>query len=102
MIAAADLPDWRRSMFGRIRPGRTCVLRSDVLRAPSSVVEHVTFNHGVLGSIPRGPISFEDWRLMMDDWSDHRVIERRSHGSPWCRGPTRGPFKAEIEGSNPS
>ena len=24
-------------------------------RAPSSVVEHVTFNHGVLGSIPRGP-----------------------------------------------
>jgi hypothetical protein len=26
-------------------------------RAPSSVVEHVTFNHGVLGSIPRGPTS---------------------------------------------
>src|ERR1041384_2057675 len=26
-------------------------------RAPSSVVEHVTFNHGVLGSIPRGPNS---------------------------------------------
>jgi hypothetical protein len=23
--------------------------------APSSVVEHVTFNHVVLGSIPRGP-----------------------------------------------
>ena len=26
------------------------------LRAPSSVVEHVTFNHGVPGSIPGGPI----------------------------------------------
>ena len=25
-------------------------------RAPSSVVEHVTFNHGVPGSIPGGPI----------------------------------------------
>jgi hypothetical protein len=25
--------------------------------APSSVVEHVTFNHVVLGSIPRGPTS---------------------------------------------
>ena len=24
-------------------------------RAPSSVVEHVTFNHGVPGSIPGGP-----------------------------------------------
>ena len=32
-------------------------LRSPVwhLRAPSSVVEHVTFNHGVPGSIPGGP-----------------------------------------------
>ena len=29
------------------------------LRAPSSVVEHVTFNHGVPGSIPGGPTSFE-------------------------------------------
>jgi hypothetical protein len=27
-------------------------------RAPSSVVEHVTFNHGVPGSIPGGPTSF--------------------------------------------
>ena len=26
-------------------------------RAPSSVVEHVTFNHGVPGSIPGGPTS---------------------------------------------
>ena len=25
------------------------------LGAPSSVVEHVTFNHGVVGSIPTGP-----------------------------------------------
>jgi hypothetical protein len=29
--------------------------RHVILRAPSSVVEHVTFNHGVPGSIPGGP-----------------------------------------------
>ncbi len=41
-------------------PGRN-VLRSRMGipsgRVPSSVVEHVTFNHGVLGSIPGGPIT---------------------------------------------
>ena len=29
--------------------------RLETFRAPSSVVEHVTFNHGVPGSIPGGP-----------------------------------------------
>ena len=58
----------RRMDSGAATAGYTIarVLPSDVLpapellqvrrgRAPSSVVEHVTFNHGVLGSIPRGP-----------------------------------------------
>jgi hypothetical protein len=33
-------------------------VKEPAIRAPSSVVEHVTFNHGVLGSIPRGPTMF--------------------------------------------
>jgi hypothetical protein len=38
------------------------------LRAPSSVVEHVTFNHGVPGSIPGGPTSFLRIRLLAPSW----------------------------------
>ena len=38
--------------------GRSLVLTTDDW-APSSVVEHVTFNHVVLGSIPRGPTNFK-------------------------------------------
>jgi hypothetical protein len=30
-------------------------------RAPSSVVEHLTFNQGVPGSIPGGPTTFSDF-----------------------------------------
>src|SRR5215467_2904650 len=33
-------------------------------RAPSSVVEHVTFNHGVPGSIPGGPTSLRSPRSL--------------------------------------
>ena len=43
-----DRRDWRSH---RINDSH-CL---ETFRAPSSVVEHVTFNHGVLGSIPRGP-----------------------------------------------
>ncbi len=52
--------DDHRDNFGDNRPDQRNTHRNESqrvehLRAPSSVVEHVTFNHGVPGSIPGGP-----------------------------------------------
>jgi hypothetical protein len=63
IVSSGDLADAARevqAMTGTIGPIKRDVplpesQRAEHVRAPSSVVEHVTFNHGVLGSIPRGP-----------------------------------------------
>jgi hypothetical protein len=100
--------------------------RTGHVRAPSSVVEHVTFNHGVLGSIPRGPIlsslitpksqnpNPKSQRIANPESRDEPVrvrlfrvrydrpasaFSKRPHG---VAGPTRCPFKAETAGSNPA
>ena len=53
--AAGDVDFVRRVSWDRLK--KHAWYNAVLLRAPSSVVEHLTFNQGVPGSIPGGPTS---------------------------------------------
>lgn len=76
-------PASARRVMARPSPERLAFVERR--RAPSSVVEHVTFNHGVLGSIPRGPTigSFEigDLTIASDHRSSHHQSSDHQNGS---------------------
>jgi hypothetical protein len=48
-------------------------------RAPSSVVEQLTFNQLVLGSIPRGPTSFSPTKREVGRWERRTFLSFDAH-----------------------